>query len=403
MYRTLAFKSAKTAYWKLLVAKESLDVKKGEIYRVEVEKIRLPPNTIVSPLAIKRHGYGIVADVKEDRPEKIDGERSIEAAYFLATSDGNIEEGDLIGVVKVYPIKTAPAEMISRVEAPDVNVRMEKKKVKLVTKKGRREMEIEELWYRRWNVAEWFPIIADEDKSVEKGKLEEIRVKTIELPPNAIPVPLYIMRNAYGTVLDLEAVELKRVEEKTRINKVFFLPVFPGEIKKGDLLGVLNVYYISVGERSVQLLRYLTEKVKARIVYWEDEWRVNSSEIEIEPLSFKRSPLGLIEPLFSAENKKLIKGVPEVVKIEMLEFPSGTIIQPVSGKSRDQLMLIDVMSFEPPRLVEEDKRVTHAVVLPTETTEIKKGDYIGMMLVYNVSVLLEPYFFMKRHELRGSI
>ncbi len=87
----------------------------------------------------------------------------------------------------------------------------------------------------------------------------------------------------------------------------------------------------------------------------------------------------------------------------MLEFPSGTIIQPVSGKSRDQLMLIDVMSFEPPRLVEEDKRVTHAVVLPTETTEIKKGDYIGMMLVYNVSVLLEPYFFMKRHELRGSI
>ena len=402
MYRTLAFKSAKTAYWKLLVAKESIEVKKGEVYGIEIEKVRLPPNTIVSPLSVKRHHFGIVIDVTEDRPEKIDGERTIEAAYFMATSDGSVEEGDLIGVVKVYPIKIAPAEMIGKLEAPEVNVRIEKKRVKLVTRNGRREVEIGELWYRRWNVAEWFPIIADEDKSVEKGKLEDIRIRTIELPPNTIPVPLYIMRNAYGTILDLEAVELKRVEEKTKVNKVYFLPVFPGEIKRGDLLGILNVYYISVGERSVQLLRHLTEKAKARMVFWEDEWKVNSREIEIEPLSFKRSPLGLLEPIYAAENKKLIKGVPEVVKIEMLEFPSGTILQPVSGKSKHPLMLLDVMSFSPPRLVEEDKRVTHAVVFPAETTEVRKGDYIGMMLVYNVSVLLEPYFFLKRYEFRGS-
>ncbi len=402
MYRTLSFKSAKTAYWKLLVANESLKVSKGEIFRVNVEKIRLPPNTVVSPLAIKRHYAGIVVDVEEDRPEKIDGERNVDFVYFLATRDGDIEKGDLLGVVKVYPIKTAPAEMIGKVEAPDVNIRMERKSVKMATESGRKESVVEEMWYRRWNVAEWFPIIADEDKEVEKGKIEEVRIKMIELPPNTIPVPLHIMRNAYGTILDLEATSLKKVEERNLINKVYFLPVFPGEIRRGDLLGVLNIYYISVGERSAQLLRYLTEKVRARMTYWVDEWKVESKEIEIEPLSFKRSPIGLIEPIYAAESKKLKKGVPEVVKMEMLEFPSGTIIQPISGKSRHPALLVDVMSFEPPKLVEEDKKITHAVIYPAEDVDIRKGDYLGMIIVYNVSVLMEPYFFLKRHELRGS-
>ncbi|WP_202318506.1 DUF22 domain-containing protein [Archaeoglobus neptunius] len=396
------FKSARKAYWKLLVANQEIEVKKGKPVIIGTKEIILPPKTAVSPLSIMRHALGAVFDVFGDRLYKIEEEKRIVSAAYLPVEDGVIEIGDVIGVIKVFPMNVTPSDFVGSIEEPDVNISIKEVEGNLVyTRNGkivRERRKLREYWYRRWNVAEWYPLIAREDVDVVRGKSVLIRVENVELPENTIPVPLSVMRHALGTVVDVaHAGKPRKVEERKLITHALFVPAFNGRIEKGDLVGVLNAYYISTGERASRMLQHLIRRVEAKHVFWKNG-RIVREKIVFSPFSFKRSSIGKFEPLIAAESKELEEGDVELIRILDLELPSGTIVQPLTAFNHAFGSVIDLVSSSPPRLVEEDRSVSHALVMSVKGGRIEKGDLLGAVSVYNVSVLREPEFFISRYR-----
>ena len=80
-----------------------------------------------------------------------------------------------------------------------------------------------------------------------RGEPTIIAVNPIKLPKNTITYPVSVMRHAYGSFLDIYLHgPPKKVEEEGRtIRKIVFLPVLDGEVKKGELLGILNICRVS--------------------------------------------------------------------------------------------------------------------------------------------------------------
>jgi len=93
----------------------------------------------------------------------------------------------------------------------------------------------------------WRMLIADEDVKIEKGNLYKIRIKEVVIPPESISMPCSCIRNALGFVEATGTLEKPGlVEEERRINFVVFTAIEDGEIKEGDLLGVINVFPIMI-------------------------------------------------------------------------------------------------------------------------------------------------------------
>ncbi len=396
------FKTAAKAYWKLLISKQEVELKKGKPVVIKVNKITLPPKTAVSPLSILRHALGMVFDVYGEKLSRIEEEKRITAVAFLPVEDGVIHIDDLIGVVKVYPMNIAPAENVGVIEEPSVNVSLKEFEANIVFRKNgevfRERRKLREYWYSRWHLGEWYPIIAREDVEVRKGEVRMIRIENVELPENTTPVPMAVMRHAMGTVLDIAHFGKPRaVEDRKLITHAIFLPVFDGKIERGDLLGVLNVYYISAGERAARLLQYLVRRVEANHVYWKDG-KVRRERIAVTPFSFKRSRIGKFEPVIANESVELREGEVKVLRIMELEFPASTIPQPLTSFNHAAGAVVDLTSLSPPKMVEEDRTITHAVVLSPRGGRIEKGDLLGAVAVYNVSVLREPEFLISRYR-----
>ncbi len=400
--QSASFKSAGRAYWKLMIASQEVEVKKGRIALIKIKDIHLPPKTAVSPLSIMGHALGTVIDVYGERLYRIEENKKIVYAAFLPLESGIVEEGDLIGVIKVYPMNVAPADFVGSIAEPDVNVSLKEVEGNITYRKNgevvRERLKLREYWYRRWNVAEWYPLIAKEGIDVKKGEPVFLRVENVELPENTIPVPLSIMRHALGTVIDVaHAGKPRMVEERKLITHAIFIPAFNGRVDEGDLVGVLNAYYISTGERASRMLQHLIRSVEANQVYWKDG-KVVRKRIKIPPFSFKRSSIGKFEPIVAAESKDLEEGEVELIRIADLEFPSGTIVQPLTAFNHAVGSVLDLASFEPPKPVEEDRKASHALLLALKRGRIEKGDLLGAVAVYNVSVLREPEFFISRYR-----
>ncbi|MEM4712473.1 MAG: DUF22 domain-containing protein, partial [Archaeoglobaceae archaeon] len=87
------------------------------------------------------------------------------------------------------------------------------------------------------------------------------------------------------------------------------------------------------------------------------------------------------------------------LKVEKLELPSSTIVQPIAGVGVDNCSLIGLYS-EAPKLVEEDKTINEAMICSFGDTSIKKGDVVGALAVYNVAILVEPELFLAKYATR---
>lgn len=388
----ICFRTGRYAYWKILIAREDTEVTRGLASRVPVDKINLPPRTMVSPLSIMRHALGTIVDVRMERQRKIEEEKKIDSAILLPVSDGIVRKGEVVGIIKVYPTAVKESE-------PEAKVELKKSEAKIVYRKDkeiRRVLaKIEDGWYKRWHLARWFPIVADEDVETRKGEVIRVKVRGIEIPENTIPVPMTITRNALGNVVDvISPGRPKKIEERRFVNEAIFVPVKDGEIKRGDLLGVLNVYYVSIGEFTPSIMGNLT-KGDANIVY-EKGAEIKRKNVRLSLLVFKRSEIGLLKSVISAEDKELEKGSVELLKIEKLEFPSSTIVQPISGIGMERCSLIGLYS-EIPKLVEEDKTIDKAIICAFGDTSIKRGDIIGALAVYNVAILIEPELFLAKY------
>jgi len=102
----------------------------------------------------------------------------------------------------------------------------------------RKKQIVEDYWYRRWNIAEFYPVVTEEEKEVVKGKVEIVKINNLEIPENTIPVPLTGMIHALGSVLDITHYgRPKKVEERKLITHTIFLPLFDGKIEREISLG----------------------------------------------------------------------------------------------------------------------------------------------------------------------
>lgn len=79
-------------------------------------------------------------------------------------------------------------------------------------------IEIRSFSYRIAPIVAWQPIIADEDKTVEKGKVEIVKIKEITLPENTMVSNLRLLRNEIGVLVTLcRFGKPYLVEEKKKI------------------------------------------------------------------------------------------------------------------------------------------------------------------------------------------
>ncbi len=381
----VAYRTAPYAYWKLLIAGENVDVERGRVAFVKLKRVNLPGNTIVSPLASMRHALGVVLDVYESYPPRtrVEDRKTIEFAAFLPVESGRIENGDLIGVVKVFVVGVSTIDRMTSLKAPEIEIELEELQANVVTREGRRKMWLKEYRYRRRHIAEWIPLVADERVEVEKGEVGRIKIRDARLSPQTIPVPLSIMRHPFGTVIDVVEDRIRKIEEARMIREVVFMPVKDGIVERGDLIGVLNNYHVSVGSMPSHLV-LLGEQ---RVVLVEERGEgIARKEFELKPFGYKRSEIGFLHPVVAAENRKIRANEVTELKIEEITLPTGTIVQPLSARNHAMGIMLDVRT-DGMRLVEEDKTINSAIFLPIVDGEVEKGDLIGVLNVYNVAVL----------------
>ncbi|KCZ70689.1 hypothetical protein ANME2D_02712 [Candidatus Methanoperedens nitroreducens] len=93
--------------------------------------------------------------------------------------------------------------------------------------------------------AKWEMVIANEDITIGAGKLERIKVKEIKVQKDMLAMPCAFSHHALVSVIKVGAKEGPAPVEIDRvIDTAYILGQESGEIKKGDLLSVLNLYPI---------------------------------------------------------------------------------------------------------------------------------------------------------------
>ncbi|MEM4702098.1 MAG: DUF22 domain-containing protein, partial [Archaeoglobaceae archaeon] len=249
------YKRTHIALWEPLVADEDVSVRAGEVKRIKIREINIPSDTIVVPIGFMMNAYGSVIDVVQlGRPSKVEEEKRINEVVFLAVEDGKIEKMDLLGVLLIYFIGLEDFRPIITGKPKDFT---------FVYRSGRgvirKAMRTDPFGFRRSPIGRWEVLIADEKKKLEKGKPALVSIKKIKLPKNTLIYPMRLMRNPYAVFIDTILERIARVEEEKVISQVILLPLLDGEVDKGDLLGIINIYNVEVG---------LVEKVRS----WVEEW-----------------------------------------------------------------------------------------------------------------------------------
>ncbi|MDF1557133.1 MAG: DUF22 domain-containing protein [ANME-2 cluster archaeon] len=94
--------------------------------------------------------------------------------------------------------------------------------------------------------AKWEMVVADEDVTIGAGRFEKIKIKEIHIQKDTLALPCAFNHHALASVLKLGGkggcsapVEFDRV-----VNYAYILGIDSGEVKKGDLLAVINIFPI---------------------------------------------------------------------------------------------------------------------------------------------------------------
>lgn len=260
------YKRVHIAMLEPVIANESLNVKKNELVKIKIERITLQPNTIVKSTGFMGNAYGSLLDViHEGRPKKVEEERKISQALFLPIEDGKIEQGDMLGALAVYFIELEDLKPI---------VKGIEKTFTTVYRSGkgiiRRNVKFPPYGFRRSPTARWELLISEESRKLKAGDVRVISVRRLKLPKNTIVQPCRVMRHPYGVVLDTIAKKMSRVEEEKEIDKVVFLPIADGDVRRGELIGTLNVYSVEVSA---------IEKLKSWLKEWIGQKEIKTSAI----------------------------------------------------------------------------------------------------------------------------
>lgn len=377
--------------WKTLIAMDDVEVKKGKAAIVEVRPFTIPGNTMVGPLHIMRHALGTVLDVVEcGIPTRVEDEKCIRKVVFLPVDDGVIREGDIVGVLKVFFIKTGLISRLFNLKPPKVELREEIVEANLTWRDNgniyRKKITTEVFGYTRTHVGIWEPLVADENVEFRAGDILRVKIREVELPPNTVVVPLSVTRNPYGVVVDVvELGKPKRVEEPKRIQQAIFVAVEDGEILEGDLIGVVNVYY--VGLKKLEPIIADKQEQSFTMVY-RRKGEVVREKYTLPPYGYRRSPIARWDVVVAAEDVELEENKPVRVKIEEIKIPANTIVYPMQIMRHSDGVLLDLVCDCPWR-VEEGGVVREAIFLPIFDGKIEKGDLLGVINLYSVE--LSPF------------
>jgi hypothetical protein len=91
--------------WKMIIADEEVEFEVGETKPIKIRKTILPRESIVLMCPVSRHGLGYVAALgRGGEPQPVEEEREIDYVIFNAFEKGKVRNGDLLGVLNVFPI-----------------------------------------------------------------------------------------------------------------------------------------------------------------------------------------------------------------------------------------------------------------------------------------------------------
>lgn len=99
------FTIATRAKWELVISDEDIEMHAGEYRKIRVQEITLNPETLVIPCSFTYHN--VVSTLKvalKEGTSVIEKTRHIHYAYVFAQETGKVREGELIGVLNIFPI-----------------------------------------------------------------------------------------------------------------------------------------------------------------------------------------------------------------------------------------------------------------------------------------------------------
>ncbi len=85
----------------VVISREDRKVSSGETVVMKITPIEIPKSHMVFIGGYARHPLGTIIAVIEEPPKMIDRDRIVEVAAFHSWRNGNIENGDVLGIVEL--------------------------------------------------------------------------------------------------------------------------------------------------------------------------------------------------------------------------------------------------------------------------------------------------------------
>jgi hypothetical protein len=359
-----------------IIASEDLTVCEGEVAVVGTRVIEIPENTVVRPVAATSHANGFVADVIEcGAPGMVEDEKCINHAVFIPTRSGDVKEGDLLGMLRINFVRTG---LLSRVIPSKPRVEERTVKASLTWVEGG-------VFYRE-NVTGTFsgyfesercsllPIVADERVRIEEGGVSAVEIERVDVKGGSIITPYGLAANAFAQLLDLVGSRTRKFEEDRVFDEAVLVGFSDGVVEKGEVLGLVCVMGESSGGGNSRQLQF-SRKAGKGVVKTIHEYRC-------KPLRVGRK--GEWRPAISDENRKLRRGVAEIIKIRPINVPDYAVVNPLGIMRQAYGTMVGGIAKEPWSL-ESRKTIEEVVFLPIMDGEVRKGQLIGVFSVTRVA------------------
>ena len=99
------FTIATRAKWEMVVADENVTIGAGKLERVKVKEITVQKDMLAIPCAFSHHPLvSVVKVATKEGPSPVEVDRTINVAYVIGQESGEINKGDLLSVLNLYPI-----------------------------------------------------------------------------------------------------------------------------------------------------------------------------------------------------------------------------------------------------------------------------------------------------------
>ena len=90
---------------RVIVADENAVLENGKSVSIKIKEISIPAKHIVSISSYAANKYGHPIAVGSETHIPLSMDKTVNRAAFIASSDGSIEKGDLLGFLSLFPVE----------------------------------------------------------------------------------------------------------------------------------------------------------------------------------------------------------------------------------------------------------------------------------------------------------